>query len=308
MATAIAFNTVKSMVISLLQASLTPYATTVDGSNKQFSSDTEIANAILTADGEVCTAIINTPQSPYQTTFVQTSGAISGPSGNLTARNGMVLKVLCQGAPATATFLNTAINTTSNVITVTAHGMQTGQPVTYTASATVPAGLTSGTTYYVIRVTADTLSLAATSFDAFNGTAIDITSQGTGGNTSTLTSNYYDGTQADSKDTIVQATMFPSVFGATAYATAGFWFIEGDIVYTTSPNCKVVYTDYTLTSSPQAPEPYLSAVVGGALSHLYKDGGDFELSQYYGQQYQGYLQAIASGAMILPAISSYKEG
>lgn len=64
------------MVISILQASQTAYATTVDGSNRQYSSSTEIDNAILTADGEICTIIARTIQSPYQTTFITTSSAL----------------------------------------------------------------------------------------------------------------------------------------------------------------------------------------------------------------------------------------
>lgn len=307
MATAISFNTAKSMVISLLQASQTAYATTVDGSNRQYSSDTEIANAILTADGEVCTLIANTMGSPYQTAFIVAAATIAGPSGNLPSRNGVIIKVQCQGAPATATFLNSSIDTVTDVITVTTHGMITGQPVVYTCSATVPAGLTSGTTYYIIRLGTSTLSLAATSWDAFQGTAINITSQGTAGNTSTLTSAYLDGTQADSKDTVVQATQNVSVFAPNAYGAAGFWFTEGDQIYTSSPNCKVTYTDYTLTSSPQAPEPMLFAVVTGALAKLYKDGSDFELVQFYERQYLAYMQAIGSGAMMLPMIESYKN-
>ena len=244
---------------------------------------------------------------PFQSTFaIGTPQTITGPSANLIARNGAILRVQCQGSPTTATFLNSAINITTNVITVTSHGMQTGQSVTYTCGVTVPPGLTSGSTYYVIRVSANTLSLAATSFDAFNGVAIDITGQGTTNITSTLTSNYFDGTQADSKDTVVQATLYPSVFGSTYYGTAGFWFIEGDVLYTTSPNAKVYYTDYIKTSALQAPEPYEFAIVAGTVAKILKDGGDDNMAAYYGQQYQQYVASIASGDAILPPIAAYK--
>lgn len=307
MATVIVYNTARSMVISLLQASATAYATTVDGSNRQYASSTEIDNAILTADGEICTLIASTMGSPFQTAFIiGTPATITGPSGNLPSRNGAILKVQCQGAPATATFLNSAINTTTDIITVTAHGMITGQPITYTCSATVPAGLTSGNTYYIIRQGVDTLSLASSSWNAFQGTKVNITSQGTAGNTSTLTSNYLDGTAADSKDTIVQATQNVALFAGNAYGAAGFFFIEGDQIYTTSPNVKVTYTDYILTSTPQAPEPYLHAVVAGAVCELLKDGGDSTMAGYYQAQYQSYLQQIASGTMMIPAIQAYQ--
>lgn len=76
MATALTFNTAKSQVISLLQASRTAYATTVDSSKRQFASDTEIADAILFADGEVCTAIVQTPGHPFSNAFKLTSSAL----------------------------------------------------------------------------------------------------------------------------------------------------------------------------------------------------------------------------------------
>lgn len=76
MAAAISFNTAKSHVISLLQASRTAYATTVDSSKRQFASDTEISDTILEVDGEVCTAIIQTVGHPYASGFLSTSSSI----------------------------------------------------------------------------------------------------------------------------------------------------------------------------------------------------------------------------------------
>lgn len=76
MAVALTFNTAKSQVISLLQASRTAYATTVDSSKRQYASDTEIADAILFADGEVCTAIVQTPGHPFSNAFKLTSSAL----------------------------------------------------------------------------------------------------------------------------------------------------------------------------------------------------------------------------------------
>lgn len=61
----------------------------------------------------------------------------------------------------------------------------TGMPVVLTTSGGAPAGLVAGTTYYIIRDTSGTVKLASTLENAQNGTAIDITTQGTG--THTLT-------------------------------------------------------------------------------------------------------------------------
>lgn len=304
MATALSFSTAKSMVISILQASQTAYASTVDGSNRQYSSDTEIANAILTADGEVCNAIINTPLSPYQTTFVQTSTALPGPSANLPARNGIVLKVQCQYGPATTTFQYNQTNITFDTITIYAHGYFTGVKVQITGTGTIPVGLSLSTDYYVIYVDQNTIKLATSVLNAYNNIPVDITAQGTG--TNTLTAQYVNGTQAGTKDQIVQATQTPFVFSSNPYMNSQFWFIEGDIVYSAAPNVKITYTDYTLTASPQAPEPYIHAVVAGAVAELLKDGGDDQLAMYYQNQYQGYLQMILQGAKMIPEIASYK--
>ena len=70
------------------------------------------------------------------------------------------------------------VDDTTDIITITGHGLVDGDRILYTVTAgeTDIAGLTSGTTYYVISATANTFQLAATS----GGTAIDITAQGTG--------------------------------------------------------------------------------------------------------------------------------
>lgn len=81
----------------------------------------------------------------------------------------------------------------SNVITVTglddhAHNeLQTGQAVLYTAASGAMTGLTHNTTYYVIRVTSTTFSLATSVANANAGTVITLSSDGTGAQTFTLT-------------------------------------------------------------------------------------------------------------------------
>lgn len=74
----------------------------------------------------------------------------------------------------------TTVNTTTEVITVPSNAwMVTGTPITYT-SATPIAGLVSGSTYYVINVSSTTIKLAATPALATAGTAINLTSTGSG--------------------------------------------------------------------------------------------------------------------------------
>lgn len=66
------------------------------------------------------------------------------------------------------------------ILTKTAHRLQTGQELAY-VSGTGFTGLTAGTSYFVIRLGADTFKLATTRANALAGTAINITTDGTSG-------------------------------------------------------------------------------------------------------------------------------
>ena len=71
----------------------------------------------------------------------------------------------------------------SSTVTITApnHGFSTQDPIVYKAGSSLPiSGLTDGTTYYAIRVDANSFKLATTSVNAGGGTALTITG-GTGG-------------------------------------------------------------------------------------------------------------------------------
>lgn len=73
------------------------------------------------------------------------------------------------------------VNVTTDIITKTAHGFQTGDKVTYgNGGGTSITGVTNGSDYYVIRVTADTLKLATTYALALAGTGRDLTVVGVG--------------------------------------------------------------------------------------------------------------------------------
>jgi len=75
-----------------------------------------------------------------------------------------------------------AVSTAANTLTVTAHGLLTGDgPVRLTTTGTAPGGLALATDYWAIRVDENTLQLVATFLGAIETPApIDITSAGTG--------------------------------------------------------------------------------------------------------------------------------
>lgn len=88
-----------------------------------------------------------------------------------------------------ATFVSRASNviTISGLTNISANEFQTGQAVLYSAPVTPMTGLTDNTTYYVIRVTNSTFSLASSLANAQNGTAIALSSDGSGTQTFTKT-------------------------------------------------------------------------------------------------------------------------
>lgn len=121
------------------------------------------------------------------------------------------------------TYTSTA-NIPSNILT--------GTRVRLTSSGTPPAGLATATDYYVIKVSDTTFKLATSYANSIAGTAIDITSAGTGTHTITwLLPRYTNGAG-------VQAIFFNS--NATALGAA-------------TPNLSLGYTNSAQTASRATP-------------------------------------------------------
>jgi hypothetical protein len=104
---------------------------------------------------------------PVDTTVALEVGTYSNFSMQLTYSDAVV---------ATASVLDAEISVANNTMNEATHGFSTGLDVLYTLTAgTAPTGLTSGTTYYAIRDSANYFKLALTSTGAVAGAAIDIT-------------------------------------------------------------------------------------------------------------------------------------
>jgi len=71
---------------------------------------------------------------------------------------------------------------TTDIITSAAHGLVNGNKVVLTTTDTLPAGLSTGTVYYVIDVTTNTFKLSTQR----GGGPVDITDTGTGTHTFTM--------------------------------------------------------------------------------------------------------------------------
>lgn len=85
--------------------------------------------------------------------------------------------------PTNKTFASTDVVTATDQITVTAHGFTTGMAFTLTTSGGLPAPLALATTYYVIKVDANTIKVATSYANAIALTAINLTTQGSGTDT-----------------------------------------------------------------------------------------------------------------------------
>jgi len=89
------------------------------------------------------------------------------------------------GVAVSGVITSTSFSAASDIVTSVAHGVVTGQPITYSSSSTAGViggigGLTTGQTYYVIKITNDTFELATTPANAAAGTNVDLTGEGTG--------------------------------------------------------------------------------------------------------------------------------
>lgn len=105
---------------------------------------------------------------------------------DIDALEGLALQAVYTNATPTAkTFVDANVATGTEIITITSHGFVTGLKVALTTDGELPGGL-SATDYYVIKVSDNTIKLAASYAAAIAGTAEDITSAA-GGGTHTLT-------------------------------------------------------------------------------------------------------------------------
>lgn len=89
--------------------------------------------------------------------------------------------------PSDKTFTTTDVNITANTVTITAHGYLTGVKVTLTTDDTLPAGLSTSTDYYLIKLDDNTIKFATSQANASAGTAIDLTDTGAGTQTVVVT-------------------------------------------------------------------------------------------------------------------------
>ena len=142
------------------------------------SAAVNTALGTLTGFSDVITAVTATD---HQTCTAAWAGVCTAPARySKTGAAGTGSIVVAATTPGTSS----AVNTTANTATITAHGQSTGSKVAATTAGALPTGLTP-TNYWLIVVDANTVKFASTLANAVAGTAIDLTTPGYG--TQTLT-------------------------------------------------------------------------------------------------------------------------
>jgi hypothetical protein len=110
------------------------------------------------------------------TTSSQTALKIGGTTVTVAGLGGAGIGQMWGGSDSAYTL----VNTSATVISISSHGFMTGLAVLYSTPSNVAiGGLQGGTTYYVIALTPNAISLATTSALAQAGTAVILTSSQT---------------------------------------------------------------------------------------------------------------------------------
>ena len=89
--------------------------------------------------------------------------------------------LLTDGVGTLGTATATVTYSTTNILSLSNHGLNVGDPVQFTTTNTLPTGLSSATTYYVISTNLGTNQFSLSS--TLNGSILSITAAGTGTHT-----------------------------------------------------------------------------------------------------------------------------
>lgn len=162
-----------------------------------------------------------------------------------------------------------SVDVSANTLTLTAHGLLTGDgPVRFTTSNTLPGGLALSTDYWIIRTSANAIKLAARFVDAINLTAIDLTSAGTGTHTLTDTA---DTLRAGAEVAMTvrgtrEASLSIQCFGGTATgATSPRAILESVRTALTFPSRRAALTAAGVGFAPIGPATAVDGVIGSSL-------------------------------------------
>lgn len=278
---------VQKRVIQILNANQSAFTTTVSGTVGAFPYDAEINLAILEADEEVCVSgYFQSINDSLSNPFAVTSGPLLD-QDQVPFHHGTLNKV--EVSKNVLNLTSASINTTTDRITLTDHGLATGDMVSFLiVSGGLPSPFTVLTNYFVIKIDADTFQLATTYANAvFAGTAIDITTTGSG---RWELIAWQIGVEAASLDDVTNAT----AVGNAYVGTDAFDFLyrpQDGQIYTPAQYARVTYPEYIRTSALQARQSEEFLIICGAIKMLTKNASPAPFSYYLNESIRG-LQAL----------------
>lgn len=292
MAAALASITnVSDQVVSILNANPGVWTSTVSGTVGAYPNTAELTLAILQADEEVCVegyfqSINDALSNPFATVSVPLVDQDQTPF-----HHGTLNKI--EVSKAALNLTSASINTTTDRIASTAHALITGDIVTFlVVSGGLPAPFVAATNYFVIKIDADTIQLAATYAGAvYAGTAIDITTTGSG---RWVLIGWQIGIEARSLDDVLNATAVGDTYVGAGSFDALYREQDGQI-YTPAAYARVTYPEYIRTTVLQSRQAEEFLVTCGAVRKLTKNASPAPFKWYADESIRGLQQLITDG-------------
>lgn len=279
-------------MVAILGANPGIWDSQVSGEVGAFPSDDELEAAALEADGLLITrgyfnSVNNTLAKPF---FEASSPIASGQ--NVPAHYGQISKV--EVSKVAKSFATGNVNTGTGVVTITAHGLTNGAPISFTADSTgsVPTGLIAGGTYYAIVIDADTFKVADTAVDALAGVAIALTDTGSG---TMYVIEWQQGDEAESLADITNAAA-----GVAAYVNAGafdhLYKIDSGNFYTPARWGRIETPQYFRSGRLQANREDEPIIASYAVSLLTKNASPALFSEHQTKAENWMNQIIRDGS------------
>lgn len=282
---------VKKRLIALLNANQSAYVSSVSGDVGAFPYDEEITEAVLEADNNVCVnGYFASANDALSNRFNTTSGPL-GSKDNVPFHHGALAKT--EVSKAVLALTNASVNLTTDVWTSAAHGLATGDVLTWRLiSGALPTSTPATaelTNYFAIKVDANTFKVAASLPDAMLGTAINFTAAATG--VYELIS-WQVGVQAANLDDILNAIAVGTAYvGADSFSF--LYRVDSGLVFTPARYARVTYPVYNRTGTLQAEENETTLLVAEAMRLLAKNASPALFGEWSQIAAQGFQQLIS---------------
>jgi hypothetical protein len=177
-------------------------------------------------------------------------------------RSVSIQSVIDVNTPSAVLSPSTDVNTTSDAILEVAHGLTTGVKGQFTTTGGLPAGISASTDYFVIRVDADNYKVATSLALALAGTAVDITTQGTGNHTFTptaLAGAAYRYKWSNRPEVLVESYTYDTAHWADIAAEVAVTADATATIRVVDPEYRVLGLYATLTAGRMTIDNYLTA-------------------------------------------------